>query len=565
MQKLRLAALTIAVVGLAAAGANAQTVVSANVTTNTTWGGAANPSPIILQNPIFVKSGATLTILPGTIVRGQPRSGPVVEGSTVGTPGALIVTQTGRIVANGSAAAPIVMTTAAVDNDDDGVADLVGGFEKEWVPGDLFLDDTPTTAPLAPLNKDGFSNVALWGGLVVLGNAPTNNADKAGVGYGKTLVEGLTVPGFLDEDASYGGVEPHDNSGSLRFISIRHAGDELGLGNELNGLSLGGVGDGTTVENIEVYCNFDDGVEWFGGTVNGKNLFVAYVGDDVFDLDEGYTGTNQFLFGIMPFFNENGGTPYGSVSGDKAGEFDGDNYRPDNTDLNNNVNIRRGIDALPASEPTPWPLSNPAMFNMTLIGSTPDAPQFFTPASVASVNRGIQARNGFAGLVSNSVVINTGTEEGFEVGPSAVETPGFDVVTNTTNGLIAFACTTFDNTGTLDATELLASTNGNTLQASWGGAANSANTINVAAYPGLTNEDTTFDPTGNADGKLDPSIKPAPINPRPLGGLTGTAGCVFPPNPALSKVNYRGAFASTAVTLWTTPWTALNIGGVLAD
>jgi hypothetical protein len=563
MQKLRLTAFAFALAGLAAV-ADAQTIVTADVETNTTWGGAANPSPIVLQNVIFVR-GATLTILPGTIVRGQPRSGPVVEGSTVGTPGALIVTQTGRIIANGSASSPIVMTTAATDNDNDGVADAAGGFESLWEPGDLFLDDTPTTAPLAPLNKDGLSNVALWGGLVILGNAPTNNADKSGVGYGKTLVEGLTVPGFDDEDATYGGVEPHDNSGSLRFVSIRHAGDELGLGNELNGLSLGGVGDGTTIENIDVYCNFDDGIEWFGGTVNGKFLNVSYVGDDMFDLDEGYTGTNQFLFGVMPFFNENGGTPYGGLSGDKAGEFDGDNYRPDNLDLNNNVNIRRGIDAAPASEPTPWPLSNPAMFNMTLIGSTPVAPQFFTPASVASTNRGIQARNGFAGLISNSIVIRTGTEEGLEVGPSAVETPGFDVVTNTNNGLILLACSTFDNTGTLDATELVASSNGNALQVSQGGAAGSANTINVAAWPGLSNEDTTFDPTGNAAGKLDPSLKPLPINPRPLGGLTGTAGCVVPPNPALTKVTYRGAFASTAVTLWTTGWTALNIGGVLAD
>ena len=111
MQKFRLAALTIAVVGFAAS-ANAQTIVGTDVITNTTWGGAANPSPIILQQPIFVKAGATLTILPGTIVRGQPRSGPVVDGSTVGTPGALIITQNGRLVANGAANNPIVMTTA---------------------------------------------------------------------------------------------------------------------------------------------------------------------------------------------------------------------------------------------------------------------------------------------------------------------------------------------------------------------------------------------------------------------------------------------------------------------
>lgn len=568
MRILSLTALVAFALAGLAASAGAQTSWTADITSNTTWGNAANPSPIVLQNPIFVTNNATLTILPGTIVRGQPRSGPVIVGSTVGTPGALIVTQTGRIVANGSAAAPIVMTTAAVDNDDNGVADDVdsNGFEDSWVPGGLFLDDTPTTAPLAPLNKAGFANVALWGGVVILGNAPTNNAAKAGVGYGKTIVEGLTVPGFPAANATYGGIEPHDNSGSLKFVSIRHAGDELGDGNELNGLSLGGVGDGTTIENIDIYCNFDDGIEWFGGTVNGRRLSVSFVGDDMFDLDEGYTGVNQFLFGIMPFFNENGGTAYGSASGDKAGEFDGDNYRPDNTALNGNVNTRVGVDGT-AIDGTPWPLSNPVMYNMTLIGSTPDAPAYFAPVSSASTNRGIQMRNGFAGMVASSIVINTGSEEGLEIAPSAAggETPGFDVTANTNAGRIALACSTFDDTGTLDATELLASTNGNTLQTSQGGLANSANTVNVAAFPGLVNEDQTFDPTGNAAGKLDLGLKPSAINPRPNSGLTGTAGCVPPQGPGLASVSYRGAFDRTAPLLWTTDWTALSIGGVLAD
>jgi hypothetical protein len=565
MQKLRLAALAIAALGFTA-GANAQTVVSANITTNTTWGGAANPSPIILQNPIFVKDGATLTILPGTLVRGQPRQSVNSPGSPGGYPGALVITQSGRIIAAGAASSPIIMTTAAVDNNNDGNADDAdgNGFTDAWVPGDLFLDDTPTTAPLGPLNKAGIGNVRLWGGLVILGNAPTNLASKAGAGYGKRFVDGLEYGYGPVVDLVYGGSEPHDDSGTLRFVSIRHAGDEVIQNSELNGLSLGGVGDGTVIESVEVYSCYDDGIQWFGGTVNGRKLVVSFVGDDVFDLDEGYTGTNQFLFGMMPFFNENSGAPYGQVSGDKAGEFDGDDYRPDNVALNNNANIRRGIDAMPASEPTPWPLSNPAMYNMTLIGSTPDAGQYFTPVSVAATNRGIQARNGFAGIVYNSVVINTGSEEGFEIGPSAVETPGFDVVTNTTNGLIAFACSTFDDTGALDATELVASANGNALQTSRGGGALSANTINVAAWLGLVNEDTTFDPTGNAAGKLDPTVKPAPINPRPLGGLTGTAGCVAPKG-SLTAVTYRGAFDGTGVTLWTTNWTAVNIGGLLAD
>ncbi len=567
MQKIRLAALALTLTGLAA-GAGAQTIVSAPITTNTTWGNVTNPSPIILQAPIFVKNGATLTILPGTIVRGQPRTAAVQAGSTVGTPGSIIVTQTGRIIANGSASSPIIMTTAAVDNNDDGIADDDNGdgFEDAWVPGDVFLDDTPATAPLAPLNKAGVGNVALWGGVVILGSAPTNLANKAGLGYGKATIEGMTVPGFPVADVTYGGVEPHDNSGSLRFVSIRHAGDEIGNSNELNGLSLGAVGDGTTLENIDIYCNFDDGIEWFGGTVNGKNLFVSFVGDDMFDLDQGYTGLNQFLFGIMPFFNENSGAAFGSASGDKAGEYDGDDFRPDNSAFNANVNTRIAQDGS-AIDPTPWPLSNPGMYNQTLIGSTPDAPQFFTPTSVAATNRGIQMRNGFAGWVYDSIVLNTGSEEGVEIAPSAAgqEVPSYSVTDNTNAGLLGYACTTFDDTGALDALETLAGTNGNNLEVSWGGLASSANTINVAAFPGLANEDQTFDPTGNAAGKLDASLKPTPINPRPNAGLTGTAGCVAPQGPGLGKVTYRGAFDRTATTLWTTGWTALNVGGLLAN
>src|SRR5262245_20104219 len=225
MRKLQRAALALALAG-GAGTAMAQTSISTDVTTNTTWGGAAVPCPVVLQSVIFVKN-ATLTILPGCLVRGQPRSGPVIAGNPVGSPGALVVTQTGRLNAVGSPTNPIIMTTAAVDNNSDGVADDVDapiGFEDEWQPGDLFLDDLPSTSPLSPLNTAGLSNTALWGGLVLLGNAPTNLADKCGVGYGKCTVEGLTVPGFPVADATYGGIEPHDNSGTLRYISIRHAG-----------------------------------------------------------------------------------------------------------------------------------------------------------------------------------------------------------------------------------------------------------------------------------------------------------------------------------------------------
>jgi hypothetical protein len=551
-----------------AADAGAQTVVSANVTSDTTWSGE-----VVLESPIFVKD-ATLTILPGTIVRGQPRSAAVIIGSPVGSPGALIVTQTGRIIAEGSASNPIIMTTAAVDNVNnttglpprDFIADDLdsNGYEDAWVSGGSFLDDTPTTAPLAPLNRAGTSNTALWGGLVVLGNAPTNNALKAGaaVGYGQTVIEGLTVPGFPAADAQYGGVQPHDDSGVLRYVSVRHAGDELGGGNELNGISLGGVGDGTIIENLEVYANYDDGIEWFGGTVNSKNLAVLYVGDDMFDLDEGYTGINQFLFGIMPHFNENGGAAYGCCSGDKAAEFDGDNYRPDATAFNDNVNIRLDI-AQTDVDTTPWPLSNPAMYNMTLIGSTPDASPDFAPVSAAGTNRGIQFRNGFAGTVLNSIVVNTGAETGIECG-SGTGAPGFNVTTaeNVGNDLIRLVASTLDDGAALVACELAVVANGDLAVTNTGYVGGSANVVGVSGDV-LGNEDSTFDPMGDASGKLVSSLKSSPIDPRPAG-VVGVDGGVQPQSQGLDRsATYRGAFDRSAPELWTEGWTVLSISGLL--
>src|SRR5499426_946206 len=144
MQKKLIAMLAFALVAVAGnaraqdcGASDPETSVAADITVDTTWSGE-----MILQQPIFVKNGATLTITPGTIVRGQPRTGPVVAGVIAGSPGALIVTQNGRIRAEGSANAPIIMTTAAVDNNGPlgvGPADNIAdddngdGFEDAWV------------------------------------------------------------------------------------------------------------------------------------------------------------------------------------------------------------------------------------------------------------------------------------------------------------------------------------------------------------------------------------------------------------------------------------------------
>jgi hypothetical protein len=581
MRKTFVATLVLALAGFAG---NASAVLevsggctSADSLSVRTWGDVAGEEEIVMNGPFFVEDGCILTILPGVIVRGQPRTAAIQEGVTAGTPGVLIVTQTGRLIANGNATNPIAMTTAAIDNNDDDVADGRGVVcptcATPWSSGDTFLDDTPKTAPLAPLDGNGDGNLSLWGGLVVLGSAPTNNADKCGgVPYGECTVEGLTFPGFAATRAEYGGVLPHDNSGSLQYVSVRHAGDELGADNELNGISLGGVGDGTTIDHVEAYSNFDDGFEWFGGTVNGKHLVTAFVGDDMFDMDEGYTGVNQFLFGVMPFFNQNDTGPFGSASGDKACELDGDNYKPDDPLKLGNANTRINADNT-VVDPTPWPFSNPAIYNMTIIGSTPPSGQHFTPTSVASDNLGIQVRQGFAGEIYNTIVVNTGSNAGLVIDTDTNENaPGFSAVENSVNsaihprtgGAISLVCSTLDDGAglTADAQEIV--DNGDALVTALGGGAASSNVI-YGLFANLASEDTTFDPQGNASGKLDSTLVGSKIDPRPTG-FVGIGGCPAPPagmglDPAAT---YRGAFPIGGKP-WTAGWTVLGIAEMMVN
>jgi hypothetical protein len=400
--------------------------------------------------------------------------------------------------------------------------------------------------------------VALWGGLVILGNAPTNLADKCGVGYGQCTIEGLTIPGFPAADATYGGTEPHDSSGVYDYVSVRHAGDEIGSGNELNGVSLGGVGDGTVFTNIEVYVNFDDGIEWFGGTVNGENLIVAFAGDDTFDLDQGYVGTIQKAFGIMPFFNEDSGAAFGSGSGDRAGEFDGDDFLERGGDVNIRVD-----EAGTVFDDTGWPMSNPALYNVTIIGSTPVGSPDATPTSPASDNRGIYFRHGFAGEILNSIVVNTGSRAGLELDMDAGESvTGRDVADNVAADLIrSVSCTYDDGLAPAAGAAALAIANGDAAVPNEYNSSGTANTVNDAGFLGLLNEDVSFEPKGNAAGKLDASLKSAPIDPRPDPTSTAGIGGGVTTGPD-AAATYRGAFAPS-LPLWTNGWTVLSIAGLL--
>ena len=128
------------------------------------------------------------------------------------------------------------------------------------------------------------TNGGLWGGLIILGAAPISDEGNDGT----EQIEG--IPGD-DVNGEYGGDDAEDNSGILKYVSIRHGGTRLGDGDEINGLSFGGVGSGTTIENIEVVGNLDDGVEFFGGTVNVTNVLIWAADDDGLDIDQAYSGT----------------------------------------------------------------------------------------------------------------------------------------------------------------------------------------------------------------------------------------------------------------------------------
>jgi len=143
----------------------------------------------------------------------------------------------------------------------------------------------------------GGDNIGEWGGIVVNGRAPINRCRDAatpGTINCENIVEGVSNP-----DARYGGANPEDNSGIMRYVRVLFAGFEIAPGNELNGITLAGVGRGTTFENIQVHNGSDDGIEWFGGTVNGRFLVVTGADDDSLDTDNGYNGFNQFVIAIQ--------------------------------------------------------------------------------------------------------------------------------------------------------------------------------------------------------------------------------------------------------------------------
>ena len=248
----------------------------------------------LLRGAVFVEGGATLTIESGVKIFGEQA-----------TNGTLIIAQGSKIMANGTVDAPIIMSSDA--------------FEGSRARGQ-------------------------WGGLIINGNAPTNQ--------GVTFGEGDT--------GAFGGNNPTDSSGLLRYVRVEYAGIEFSPDNELNGIAFQGVGSGTIVEHVQVHMNQDDGVEMFGGTVNLKYVMVTGARDDSFDWTDGWTGKAQFL--VVQHYGD-----------DADNGFEVDNSSKDN-------------EATPRSAAT--------IYNATLVGD---------PSGTESDN-GMLIREGAAGTFANFIV-----------------------------------------------------------------------------------------------------------------------------------------------------------------
>ena len=214
-----------------------QTTVGTDITTNTTWSGV-----ILLQNKVYVKNNATLTILPGTIIRGDLQ-----------TQGTLIITRGSKLIADGSQTNPIVFTSN---------------------------------------NPVGQRAEGDWGGIIILGKGLNNQPG------GVANIEGIAPT----NDSQHGGNDDNDDSGIVRYVRIEFAGIPLEPNKEINGITFGSVGNQTLVDYVQVSFCGDDSFEWFGGTVNCKHLISYSCIDDDFDTDFGYRGKVQFGLSIR---NEN--------------------------------------------------------------------------------------------------------------------------------------------------------------------------------------------------------------------------------------------------------------------
>lgn len=441
--------------------ASAQTVnvtdASINANDSVYW---SNDKTYLLTEPVFVESGARLYIQAGTVIKGKS-----------GADAFLTISRGAQIFAEGTADEPIIFTAE--------------------------FDDVNDAKDLGP------ADIGLWGGLVICGNAPFEKD-----GLTEAQAEGVSG---TEQRAFYGGNDENDNSGVLRYVSVRHAGFELGSGDELNGISLCAVGAGTTIEYIEIYANKDDGIEFFGGNAQVKYAVVAFCRDDCFDWDEGFRGKGQFWFAIQS-----------AGLGDCIGELDG---------------------AIPDGGAR---YSNPTVYNWTGIGPGSD-----TSVAKAAQTIMLLQRDATAGTIANSI-FTQGRGWAWQVEDLAAA-KGVDSYKRLEDGDLNFKSNLlydFFKGSIIDSLVSISSTSDqpSVVRAKMVSHFNTNN--NLIKDPGIISVSRLQD---------------AGLDPRPSSGAEVTSGlATIPSDPFFTAVNYKGAFAPTGPT-WANGWTALARNGHFAS
>lgn len=448
----------------------------------------------------YVGEGQVLNIMPGTVIKAATGTGLAAK--------AIIVTRGAKIYALGTKSDPIIMTS---------VNDPLDGSYSLRNQGD-------------------------WGGLLVLGRAYTNllgpatgqtvSRNEFGVQNGEGTIEGLDIPDdrhHYGEDRwentpddladpaftavgdlkTGGAFDDADNSGIMRYVSIRHGGAIIGTANEINGLTLGGVGSGTIIENIEVIANQDDGIEFFGGAANVKYASILFCDDDYFDWDQGWYGKAQFIYGLQLPANVY------DREGDNGFEMDGDD---------DDANPDAAAAPVPTVPSSGNYYSDPTIYNATLIGNQGD--------------EGFELKERTEGKIANSIIANfsnaiefddSGNDRPIDAYQNWVDGK-LELLSNTFVGNSNFVSSKFETFTAADLTKLT-TTDGN-----------------VEATAG-TVIDYTLSIDANTNTVTD-GVNPVPAQLSDVNNAAALpAGDAF-----FMTADYRGAF-EPGVAPWTEGWT----------
>ena len=416
-----------------------EAIISSDITTDTKW---TADKTYTLQGFIYVTNCAKLTIEPGTVIKGDK-----------GSKGALIVTRCAQILADGTAAAPIVFTSA---------------------------EATPSYGD--------------WGGLIILGYAPTNQVYNGTAGLG--LIEGGLDPvkGLYGGGDQPGGAKAEDNSGILRYVRVEYSGIAFQPNNEINGITFGSVGNKTVVDYVQVSYCADDSYEFFGGTVNCKHL-IAYRGlDDDFDTDNGYAGDIQFALAVRD-------PQVADVSGSNSFESD---------------NNATGTGAKPKTRPT--------FSNVTVVGVN-------SLTFNANYKRGAHLRRNTELGLFNSLILGNWPDAGLLI-------DGDSCTNNATAGRLEVKNTYITSPTPLKTT--VASFN----IATWFGTAGFSNATSTVVTSGNLQDAFNLDAPNAQPTLTSPAVLPS--------AASFTSARVN--KPFFDKVTYAGAFNGSKAGDWTCGW-----------